>query len=337
MARSGSWSRSHGKLTGVIAALGVGVAACAGAGSADASKSVGGGSFYTDPPVVKNLSCRAGCSETHSAVPAGSTVLVKSGGSLKVGGRNLSSVKKVIFLGGKSFGDEARATPTSVGSKSLTVKVPASATSGPIQLLDDALRKSKPSSVRIKLPVDQNANAVRARIVQVAESQIGESEHPPGSNCSKYGPCEAWCADFATWVWRQAGVSIDRIGLVRNLRLWGRDHGTWKPGYNNNPRPGDFVIFSDLHVGLVERASSNSITIIAGNTGTNNVARRGPSSPANGTSMGPAAITGYVSPVTRSGHRVSASAAYSLPRPTAAQMAAQDPQDHNPRLAAQER
>jgi hypothetical protein len=324
-------------LTVVISALGAGVVLCLGAGSAEASKSVGGGSFYTDPPVIKGLACRAGCAETHSAVPSGSTVLVKSGGSLKVSGRNLSSVKKVIFLGSKSYGDEARATPTSVGSKSLTVKVPASATSGPVQLLDDALRKSKASSMRIKMPVNLDAKAVRARIVQVAESQIGVSEHPAGSNCTKYGPCEAWCADFATWVWRQAGVPIDRIALVRNLRLWGRDHGTWKPGYNNNPQPGDFVIFSDLHVGLVERASSRSITIIAGNTSLNAVARRGPSSPANGTSMGPAAITGYVSPLLRSGHRVSASASYSLPRPTAAQIAAQDPQDRNPRLAAQER
>lgn len=309
---------------------------CLGAGSAHAAKAVGGGSFYTDPPVIKSLACHSGCAQTHTATPSGTSVQVKSGGSLKVSGRNLSSVKKVIFLGGKSIGDEARATPTSIRSNSLSVKVPAAAANGPIQLLDDALRKSKPSSVRVKMPVDRSLSAVRARIVDIARSQLGESEHPPGSNCQKYGPCEAWCADFATWVWKQAGVSIDRIGLVRNLRLWGKAHGTWKAGYNNNPQPGDFVIFSDLHVGLVERASSGSITIIAGNTGTNNVARRGPASPANGTSMGPAAISGYVSPVMANGHRVTASAAFKLPRPTAAQMARQDPQDHNPRLAAQE-
>ena len=179
----------------------------------------------------------------------------------------------------------------------------------------------------------------RARIVAAAESQLGQAENPPGSNCTKFGPCEAWCADFATWVWRQAGVpAIGRIAWVPDLVVWGRRHGTWKPGYNNHPQPGDMVIFSNLHVGLVERVSTaGTITIIAGNTSTNNVARRGPASPANGTSMGPAPISGYVSPTTPTGTASTAAAASALPRPTAAQMAAQDPQDHDPRLAARER
>jgi peptidoglycan hydrolase-like protein with peptidoglycan-binding domain len=178
---------------------------------------------------------------------------------------------------------------------------------------------------------------LRARIVAVAESQLGQAENPPGSNCTKFGPCEAWCADFATWVWRQAGVpAIGRIAWVPDLVVWGKQHGTWKPGYNNHPRPGDLVIFSNLHVGLVERVSLSTITIIAGNTSTNNVARRGPASPANGTSMGPAPISGYVSPVTITGIAPAAAAASALPEPSAAQMAAQDPQDRDPRLAARE-
>ena len=120
-----------------------------------------------------------------------------------------------------------------------------------------------------------------------------------------------------------------------DLPLWGKRHGGWKPGYSNNPKPGDMVIFSGLHVGLVERVTARTITIIAGNTSIDAVARRGPASPADGYAMGPAAISGYVSPVPVSG--VSrAAAAGPLPRPTAAQMAAQDPQDRNPRLAARE-
>jgi CHAP domain-containing protein len=178
---------------------------------------------------------------------------------------------------------------------------------------------------------------VRTRIVAMAQSQLGQSESPPGSNCTKFGPCEAWCADFATWVWRQAGVStIGRIAWVPALVDWGKQHGTWKAGADNNPRPGDLVIFSGLHVGIVETVrSSGIITIIAGNTGTENVARRGPASWDNGTAMGPAAISGYVSPP--SGTQARASTASALPQPTPAQMAAQDPQDHGPHLAAQER
>lgn len=130
--------------------------------------------------------------------------------------------------------------------------------------------------------------------------------------------------------------SIGRIAWVPALVQWGKQHGTWKAGADNDPRPGDFVIFSGLHVGIVETVrSSGIITIIAGNTGTENVARRGPASWFNGTSMGPAAISGYVSPTRVT--QASASAVRPLPQPTAAQMAAQDPQDHGPHLAGQER
>ena len=187
-------------------------------------------------------------------------------------------------------------------------------------------------------PLPSNTGTdVRSRIVAIARSQLGQGERPAGSNCTKFGPCEEWCADFATWVWRQAGVAgIGRIAWVPNLPAWGRSRGRWKPGYNNDPQPGDMVIFSGLHVGLVERVTAGTITIIAGNTSTNNVARRGPASPAHGYAMGPAAISGYVSPIPAVAAPRS-SAAGPLPRPTAAQMAAQDPQARDPLLAAQER
>ena len=190
-------------------------------------------------------------------------------------------------------------------------------------------RVLKQAVVSLAAPLPVPRGDLRARIVAAAESQLGQAENPPGSNCTKFGPCEAWCADFATGVWRQAGVpGIGRIAWVPSLVLWGRQHGTWKPGYDNNPQPGDMVIFSNLHVGLVERVSTlGTITIIAGNTSTNNVARRGPASPANGTSMGPAPISGYVSPIPATGTAGTARTASALPRPTAAQMAAQDPQD----------
>ena len=98
------------------------------------------------------------------------------------------------------------------------------------------------------------------------------------------------------------------------------------------------MIFSGQHVGLVERVlPSGAISIIAGNTGTNDVARRGPAPPSQGTRMGPAAISGYVSPVPVSGITTPASASKALRAPSAAEMAAQDPQDHDAALAARER
>jgi hypothetical protein len=35
-------------------------------------------------------------------------------------------------------------------------------------------------------------------IVKVAESQVGQGENPPGSDCTIYGPCEEWCSLFGS-------------------------------------------------------------------------------------------------------------------------------------------
>jgi CHAP domain-containing protein len=179
--------------------------------------------------------------------------------------------------------------------------------------------------------------SLRARVLAIARSQLGQRENPPGSNCTKFGPCEAWCADFATWVWRRAGVSsITHINWVPSLVSWARQRGAWKPGYNDDPRPGDLVIFSGLHVGIVESVGPyGEITMIAGNTPTNDVSRRGPAPWNRGTAIGPAPISGYISPTpVRSAVAATVSA---LPRPTAAQMAAQDPQDHHQPPSGQQR
>jgi hypothetical protein len=45
----------------------------------------------------------------------------------------------------------------------------------------------------------------RAAMVALARSQLGETEHPFGSNCTKFGAwykfnCVAWCAIFLSWV-----------------------------------------------------------------------------------------------------------------------------------------
>jgi peptidoglycan hydrolase-like protein with peptidoglycan-binding domain len=208
----------------------------------------------------------------------------------------------------------------------------------PVTGFVDALTAATLRQVLAVPPLPSNTGTdLRSKIVAIARSQLGQGERPRGSNCTKFGPCEEWCADFATWVWRQAGVgNIGRIAWVPDLPLWGKRHRGWKPGANDNPQPGDMVIFSGLHVGLVERVTGSTITVIAGNTSTNNVARRGPAPPSQGYRMGPAAISGYVSPIPM-GSGALVRAAGPLPQPTAAQMAAQDPQARDPRLAAQER
>jgi surface antigen len=141
-------------------------------------------------------------------------------------------------------------------------------------------------------------SGTRADIVRIAQSQVGTKASP--AQCQPYSKnCEPWCADFATWVWQKAGISVPSMPGAPEWRTYGQSHGTW---HTSNPQPGDVVEFSDLHVGIVESVSSNGdITIIAGNSGGHPgaVLRHGPASPSNWQSMGPGPITGYTSPPAR--------------------------------------
>ncbi|HTU79829.1 MAG TPA: CHAP domain-containing protein [Solirubrobacteraceae bacterium] len=106
-----------------------------------------------------------------------------------------------------------------------------------------------------------------ARIVAIAESQIGQTEQPPGSNESpaiaQYRTATAgaipgapWCAYFASWVARQAGEPIGEggqgAGAVSEVWSWAQSTGRAIPnGPGVVPKPGDLIVFGDEHVGIV--------------------------------------------------------------------------------------
>jgi len=107
--------------------------------------------------------------------------------------------------------------------------------------------------------------SLRQRIVAIAESQVGYSTQPANSYCNKFSAywdagttncpggetSEEWCADFAAWVWRIAGVhfvygySKNEInGAVASFYEWGVHNGLWHPlssGYVASP--GDIAIY----------------------------------------------------------------------------------------------
>ncbi|MEV7973314.1 CHAP domain-containing protein [Cellulomonas sp. NPDC089187] len=142
-----------------------------------------------------------------------------------------------------------------------------------------------------------------ARVLEIARSQLGtvggaryQSAHGVRSG--------AWCAYFATWVLREAGLSeYPWTGWTPALVTWARARGRWK---TTDPRPGDLVLYMwpgvspsgrgsppVCHTGIVEARSGGGLYAIEGNTsaGTagsqyngNRVARRLRSS----------AIVGYV-------------------------------------------
>jgi CHAP domain-containing protein len=127
---------------------------------------------------------------------------------------------------------------------------------------------------------------LRARIVTVAESQLGYRTDPPDTYCNRFSAywhagtddCgnsnldEEWCADFAAWVWKQAGAEVSYELAPGHLNsdsasfyVWGVDHGTWHPldsGYR--PQPGDVAVYGlDLstvtaqHVAVVTAATKH--------------------------------------------------------------------------------
>ena len=108
------------------------------------------------------------------------------------------------------------------------------------------------------------ATSFRARIVSIAEAQLGYRTDPPHSYCNKYSAfwgagtkcgrglrSEEWCADFAAWVWRRAGAVFtysygptDINASSGSFYLWAVAHGTWHPqGNGYSPQPGDVAIY----------------------------------------------------------------------------------------------
>ena len=128
---------------------------------------------------------------------------------------------------------------------------------------------------------------LRARIVSIAQGQVGYQTDPSDTYCNKFSAywyagvddCgndnldEEWCADFAAWVWKQAGAEVNYQlapgylnGNSASFYVWGTDHGTWHPvtsGYT--PQPGDVAVYgldtsavTAVHVAIVTAATGNA-------------------------------------------------------------------------------
>ncbi|MFC0526095.1 FG-GAP-like repeat-containing protein [Phytohabitans kaempferiae] len=148
--------------------------------------------------------------------------------------------------------------------------------------------------------------ATRADIVTVAEGEVGNSE--ANGRCTKYGPCRttAWCAMFAEWVWRNAGVSpVFTTDVATAVGTWGQQQGLWKARPSSgvgSPAPGDVVVWGAPgsgvggHVGIVHSVHSDgTITTVEGNQNDAVVKRRiNPVTQRAGTRN--VLISGYVSP-----------------------------------------
>jgi CHAP domain len=111
-------------------------------------------------------------------------------------------------------------------------------------------------------------------IVSIAASQLGPSSRG-GGYCNPYGPCEEWCALFATWVWERAGVAIPRYAFVGDVYYWAHRH-TAVLRADARPRPGDLVLYgtgpqsvrTSPHIGVVAQVwPDGAIDTVEGDAG----------------------------------------------------------------------
>jgi CHAP domain len=163
-------------------------------------------------------------------------------------------------------------------------------------------------------------NDVRSRIVSTARAEASNASHnkenPLGSNCNFYttalgagaasSACannwrtQAWCADFARWIWGQAGAITGGLsGGAISFKSYGVNRGTWHPGATlSGVQPGDVIGYNfttsgtgDDHVGIVVGINSDgTVSTIDGNYSNGVTPRK--------ITRGASVISGYTSPVT---------------------------------------
>ncbi len=154
-----------------------------------------------------------------------------------------------------------------------------------------------------------HANTSSARILAVAQSQVGETDP------YLYGPAGSdWCGYFASWVWQRAGIPVPSTPLAYEMGAWALSHGGTLLPPSAIPQVGDAVLFeppwstlawpnsSGLgypnieHVNIVAQVLAGGQIITIGGSESGAVREQGPYSAANASSWWGQAIYGFVRP-----------------------------------------
>lgn len=168
----------------------------------------------------------------------------------------------------------------------------AMAAAGVLTALAPAATAHADSAADVDAQVTDSSNIVVAdvgirsyrgdKVVEAAYAELNSDhkyETPMGSNCNFYSShwgkgCQAWCADFVKFVWKNAGV-YDWQQLnseAGNTARWARHYALWHwgtagifPGaavtYNSS---GDPFVDSD-HVGIFVGWVNGSPKVVSGN------------------------------------------------------------------------
>lgn len=138
---------------------------------------------------------------------------------------------------------------------------------------------------------------VGAKMVALAQNEIGVKEEPMGSNdgarIKEYRTATAgsgvgpWCAYFTSWLAKSAGAPVGEqgqgFGSVDALYAWAQRTGKAEPnGPGVKPNPGDLIVF-DEHIGMVESVDADgTVHTIEGNSSDQVIRRTHPQGAALG-------------------------------------------------------
>ncbi len=172
------------------------------------------------------------------------------------------------------------------------------------------LHQDEPQVTYAKEPFHAPTIPQGSTIVGIAASQIGPAgAGAQGPYCNQYGPCEEWCALFATWVWESAGIPIPRYPFTGSVYRWGAAHGRLLPP-TAVPAPGDIVLYgtgpqnaaTSVHMGIVAQVwPDGAIDTIDGDSGPEPLGRygvtvNGPFLPADSLEANSMPIYAFVAP-----------------------------------------
>ncbi|MDB5160723.1 MAG: hypothetical protein JWO96_103 [Candidatus Saccharibacteria bacterium] len=123
-------------------------------------------------------------------------------------------------------------------------------------------------------------NVVCLTLQELQKWDVHSGKLTPGSGYLTYSQDrhEDWCADFASWIYKQAGYPFGDgnawgIPGVANIQALGEKDKNfhWHPVGTYGPQPGDLAIHGDnhgdYHVNLVTGVNGVHLTLIGGNQG----------------------------------------------------------------------
>ncbi|MEV6426433.1 CHAP domain-containing protein [Nocardia sp. NPDC051463] len=105
--------------------------------------------------------------------------------------------------------------------------------------------------------------------IKAAWGELARGVHETNGNNhvdAPYNIDDAWCASFATWAWKEAGIDVDWSNKNYVPAIWA-DAGRLRDNISA-AAAGDLLIWGDQgHIGLVVARNGNMITTIEGNSG----------------------------------------------------------------------